>query len=243
MDASRFDEMVRSWAEAGSRRSLLTALAGGAAALTGMTETSGKRKKKKKKVTLCLNGQTITVPKKQQGGYLSQGATVGKCPAACVRQCSGRTCGQDGCGGTYGDCSGDLTCQGGTCSCPAGEDECAPGVCVPTGSLCCTDFHCDSGERCIHGQCVTWQGTCPAGVNTCAQSYSCNSSPTCYCYQSTEGESRCSGGPDLTPTCNVCQTTADCVEQFPDVPGVFCVNRGGGTGCCPGVCARPCPSA
>ena len=79
MDANHFDRIVRTWAEPGSRRPVLGLLAGGIAGLAGLTETAGKRKKKKK-VTLCLNGQTITVPKKQQGSYLGQGATAGKCP-------------------------------------------------------------------------------------------------------------------------------------------------------------------
>ena len=59
-DASRFDHIVRTWAETGSRRSILGLLAGGVAGLAGLTRASGKRKKK---VTLCLNGQTIAVPK------------------------------------------------------------------------------------------------------------------------------------------------------------------------------------
>jgi hypothetical protein len=244
MDASRFDHMVRTWAEAGSRRPLLGLLAGGVAGLAGLTRATGKRKKKKKKkVTLCLNGATITVPKKQQGGYLSQGATAGKCPATCVKQCTGKTCGPDGCGGTCGSCKGDKTCQGGTCACPPGElDDCGGDICVPPGAQCCDDGQCPQGFglRCLHGQCVAWQGTCPPAADSSSSGVGCNGNVTCGCYQSTEGETRCGTG-GMDPPCEVCENTADCVAQFPDIPGVFCVHKGDGPNCCPGACLRPCP--
>jgi hypothetical protein len=243
MDASHFDRIVRTWAEAGSRRPILGLLAGGVAGLAGLTEASGKRKKKKKKVTLCLNGATITVPKKKQGSYLSQGATAGKCPATCVRQCTGKTCGPDGCGGSCGGCPEGKTCQGGACACPAGEFECETNVCVPLNAVCCTDGQCSSGKRCLHGQCVTWQGTCPAGADFCIAAHFCPGTDNCLCVQSTEGETRCGSGVGIKPPCEVCDTTADCEAQFPDIPGVFCVETGNGPNCCEGACVRPCPSA
>lgn len=58
----------------------------------------------------CPQGQTCT------GGY---------CTEACLPDCAGKVCGDDGCGGSCGDC-GDLLCNvsgvcGGECSsCPAG---------------------------------------------------------------------------------------------------------------------------
>jgi hypothetical protein len=244
MDASRFDRIVRTWAEAGSRRPILGLLAGGVAGLAGLTGAAGKRKKKKKKVTLCLKGQTITVPKKKQGSYLSQGATAGKCPATCVKQCTGKTCGPDGCGGSCGSCQGDLTCQGGTCACPAGETECAPGVCAPLIAQCCTDDNCQGvGQRCLHGSCVAWQGTCPVGADTCVSPQGCNGNPDCLCFQSTEGETRCGSRLFREFECERCTTSDDCKEQLPDIPGVFC-KQDEQAGCgCPGVCLQPCPSA
>jgi len=244
MDPSYFDRIVRSWATPGSRRPVLGLLAGGAASLAGLAGTSGKRKKKKK-VTLCLNGQTLTVPKKQQGSYLSQGATAGKCPATCVPQCSGKTCGADGCGGSCGSCKGDKTCQGGTCACPPGDiDVCGGDICVPPDAQCCTDGNCSGlpGRRCFRGQCLDWQGTCPIGADACAGTGSaCGQTSNCGCYQSTEGETRCGTGLGVLPDCERCKTSADCVAQFPQFLGVFC-KKGEGAGCgCPGVCLQPCP--
>jgi len=48
-------------------------------------------------------------------------------PADCMPRCDGRNCGDDGCGGTCGECTGAETCMGGTC-----------GVCTPD----CTDAMC-----------------------------------------------------------------------------------------------------
>ena len=243
MDASRFDYIIRTWALAGTRRPFLGLLAGGVAGLVGLTEASGKRKKKKKKVTLCLNGATITVPKKKQGSYLKQGATAGKCPANCVRNCTGKTCGPDGCGGSCGACQGDKTCQGGACACPPGDiDDCGNDICVPADAQCCTDGQCSGlpGRRCIRGQCLDWQGACPTGADGCAGTGSaCGLTLNCGCFQSTEGDTRCSASIPPSGTCEICTTTADCVAQFPDIPGVFCVNPG--TDCCPGACRMPCP--
>ncbi len=65
--------------------------------LLGPDATDAKRKKKK--VKLCLNGQTITVPKKKRGSYISRGATPGACLGVC----------------TPGGCSGGQVCDAGTC--------------------------------------------------------------------------------------------------------------------------------
>ena len=75
MDPDRFDRITRTWTTVGSRRPLLGLAAGALAGVIGLVESDAK--KKKKKVTLCLNGQTITVPKKKQGSYVRQGATSG----------------------------------------------------------------------------------------------------------------------------------------------------------------------
>jgi hypothetical protein len=244
MDASRFDRIVRSWVEAGSRRPILGVLLGGAAGLVGLADTPGKRKKKKK-VALCLNGATITVPKKKKGSYLSRGATTGECPPTCLRQCTGKTCGSDNCGGSCGSCPGDKTCQGGTCACPAGEYECLDDICVPMDAVCCTEVQCNypslPGRRCLHGECVTWEGTCPAAADSCSSTVGCNGNANCGCYQSTEGETRCGSGVGMNPPCDVCDSSADCMAQFPGIPGVFCVEKGDGANCCPRACLRPCP--
>lgn len=98
---------------------------------------------------------------------------------ACVPDCTGRQCGQDGCGGTCGTCEGaarfcvDGQCvmgdppmcdgkmcgadgMGGSCgSCPDGW-ECTGGLCSPVGGGC--------GDLGTEGRCVNgWAVTCVRG--------------------------------------------------------------------------------
>jgi hypothetical protein len=108
----------------------------------------------------------------------------------CVRACTGRECGPDGCGGTCGTCSGGETCSGGTC---AGSttlncneiigciNECSDQTCYegciaqgsPTAQsqigalLTCIDNNCTglSGEEfqaCQNDECRTELRTCQA---------------------------------------------------------------------------------
>ena len=117
MDAGRFAGTTRALGLAWARRPILGLLAGSTTGILGMAKSSARKKKKKKKVTLCLNGQTIKVPKKKQKNYLSQGATPGTCAPSppCRASCTGKPCGtDDGCGGTCGCPAGQL-CQAGTC--------------------------------------------------------------------------------------------------------------------------------
>ncbi|MFT4039051.1 MAG: right-handed parallel beta-helix repeat-containing protein [Thermomicrobiales bacterium] len=130
MDASRFDDLARSLFHPRSRRAA-AGLLGGLALVPalGLTETSGK---KKKKVTLCLNGETITASSKARKKLLKQGATVGACqtpPPPCTPQCNGVACGvSDGCGGTCGCAAGSLcyqsTCRSCTVNCASNPIAC-----------------------------------------------------------------------------------------------------------------------
>jgi|GEM_PF-974385 len=45
---------------------------------------------------------------------------AGNCAAPCVPDCSGKTCGDDGCGGSCGSCAGGLICEVDQCITPAG---------------------------------------------------------------------------------------------------------------------------
>lgn len=74
--------------------------------------------------------------------------------SCCTRQCTGKTCGDDQCGGTCGTCSPHFACQSGKCVCvpqctgtPCGSDGC--------GETCGT---CESGETCKSGKCWTALG-------------------------------------------------------------------------------------
>ena len=113
MESDRFDELAARLATPLSRRNMgLLCLLGLGGAVT-LDETHAKRKKKKKK-----GKKPTTTP-----------------PPGCTPRCDSRTCGDDGCGGSCGACTGDLVCRNGACDCPEGKElcggQCYP-VCVPT---------------------------------------------------------------------------------------------------------------
>jgi len=124
VDSEQFDQIVRSWTSGTPRRTLLGLLVGSALGLARADSEA-----KKKKVTLCHQGQTITVSKKAKKAHLKHGDTLGECPPSpppplppspippppCVPNCSGRECGSDGCGGFCGLCDDGQLCSGGIC--------------------------------------------------------------------------------------------------------------------------------
>gem|GEM_PF-3488975 len=74
------------------------------------------------------------------------------CAGACVPACTGKACGDDGCGGTCGTCAPGETCTAGLCQ----------GTCVPacTGKACGDDGcggtcgTCSGDNTCVAGACV-----------------------------------------------------------------------------------------
>jgi len=79
-------------------------------------------------------------------------------PGPCAPDCAGKTCGDDGCGGSCGTCpdgqtcTASGTCQGGTCA-----PDCA-------GKTCGDDGCGGSCGTCPNGQTCTASGTCQGGT-------------------------------------------------------------------------------
>ena len=82
--------------------------------------------------------------KKHQGNCVC-GVAEGACIENCVPECSGKECGDDGCGGSCGQCANDQSCVEGMCK----EEECVLGAVVSACSaptpICgpesrCTNF-------------------------------------------------------------------------------------------------------
>lgn len=199
MESDRFDELIARLASPLSRRRGV-GLAGvlGLAGLGAVTSAdAGKKKKKKKR-------------KKPK-------PTTTK-PPACRASCTGRTCGDDGCGGSCGTCQGELVCRNGTCDCPEGQDLCG-GTCHPAcpsstpgrevarhpaSCACCVrpgSFPCpQSTEQCCIGPedlpcCAracdpnAVHGDCPAGLDS-GGALTCHVDVECY------PGSRCPAGAD-----------------------------------------------
>jgi hypothetical protein len=136
------------------------------------------------------------------------GSGVGNC--TCTPQCTGRTCGSDGCGGTCGTCMGGQACSAGVCTC---VPQCAGKGCGPDGcgGMCGT---CASGScNAATGMCVGCTPVCAGkqcGPNGCGQA----------CGQ-------CTGNNEICET-----TTGQCVDagELPGTDGGVDGGNGGGAG-------------
>jgi hypothetical protein len=100
VDQTRFNAMTRALGRLPSRRDMLRGLItvglGFGSLRLSETEAAKNKKKKGKKVTLCHNGQTVTVSKSAAKGHRKHGDTAGPCPsgpippeAVLTYQCSG----------------------------------------------------------------------------------------------------------------------------------------------------------
>jgi hypothetical protein len=130
----------------------------------------------------------------------------------CQPQCSGRTCGADGCGGSCGGCSGEFVCTAGTCRCPAGESTCGAGccgacqACADARQICVMEPGSD-GAICTGGACCGG-ACCP---------------PACQCGVS-----------------GLSEALAAFVAEFLDLPYPVCVAPGTGQMC--GIGGSACPT-
>jgi hypothetical protein len=207
MDGYLFDALIRSFAAAVPRRVALGGLLGSALAVaTGWPmreETAAKKKRKKKKKKRCA-------------------------PA-----CTGKICGDDGCGGSCGVCSSGQDCTGGTCFCPPAR---------ACGATCCP-----AGTVCAGGICQG-PGTCQPTDNLCTTIANCNGNGVCGClHRFTDGAVLCgTATPDPAEGCAAdCENDDDCAAFG---AGSFCVKKVGEI-CCfgptpinQGFCAVPCPT-
>ena len=81
MDSIQFDSLARALHSPAARRSALGLLVGSTLGLRELTSSEAKGKKGKK-ITLCLNGQTLSVKKSKKGKLVKKGATQGSCASS-----------------------------------------------------------------------------------------------------------------------------------------------------------------
>lgn len=170
MDGTQFDHLTRTVAARASRRSALAMVAGIGAGIVGASAGQGK-KKRKQKVTLCLGGLTLSVPKKRQRSFLRLGATPGACPGGGANTCTCDPCLRD-------------TCVDGACHCPSGMIRDANGICgaPPAGGGCAPIGATTQPGRCCSGTsnpvsvgnvfCIPGSTTCLADTD-CLRSQHC----------------------------------------------------------------------
>ena len=159
-----------------------------------------------------------------------------------VPSCSGKICGDDGCGGSCGDCPAQHACVGGDCVC---EPDC-------TGKICGDDGcggscgGCPTQHACVGGACVCepdcngkicGDDGCGGSCGGCPAQHACVGG-TCICQPDCSGKScggdGCGGSCGGCPSQHVC-SGGKCVCQ-PNCSGKSC----GGDGC--GGSCGGCPS-
>ena len=133
----------------------------------------------------------------------------------CTPDCTNKTCGNNGCGGSCGTCPDYQNCVDGKCKCPGTQVDCF-GTCKPLGTntdcSACGD-ECTGGKSCQGGQCkcpepqVDCFGTCTTlGTNSdCSEcGDACVGVKTCV-----DGECKAQPDPECLPTVP-CVDNTDC---------------------------------
>jgi hypothetical protein len=132
----------------------------------------------------------------------------------CTPQCTGKECGDDGCGGSCGTCGTGQTCGGGTCTgggsggsgggtcdhpiCSTGTE--LDGSCDPCATeVCAADSYC----------CATaWDSICVGEVTSvCHESCTGGGGSTC-------SHAICTTGKKLTKTCDTCAGDICAVDTY-----------------------------
>jgi V8-like Glu-specific endopeptidase len=127
----------------------------------------------------------------------------------CQPACSGKVCGDDGCGGTCGSCAAGQSCSAGQC------------LCVPacSGKVCGDDGCGGSCGSCGVGQSCTTGGSC---VGSCLPS----------CVGKTCGDDGCGGSCGVCGVGQSCTTGGSCVNScLPSCAGKTCGDDGCGGSC------------
>lgn len=139
----------------------------------------------------------------------------------CTSNCAGKTCGDNGCGGSCGSCTAPQVCGGGG----------TPGVCSCTPTSCTPPQTCGGGG--IPGVCGCTPTTCVAQGKNCDW-ISDRCGGTLYCGACTPPQT-CGGG----TIANVCGCTPNCASKTcgPDGCGGSCGPcNGPQQSCIAGIC-------
>ena len=178
-----------------------------------------------------------------------------KAEEVCSPYCEGKECGDDGCGGSCGECEADYDCQDGicvyvpycgdgVCNDPQGEncESCVDDCACDDGSICfeqacCLPLDCDTADK----QCGAWPDGC-GGTLLCG---GCGAPPlvcvggACVCLPSCGGkecgEDGCGGSCGECPVEEICYASGICGPCEPACQGKECGEDGCGGSCgeCP----------
>ncbi len=158
------------------------------------------------------------------------------CGGVCTPNCTGKTCGPDGCGGQCGVCPGGKLCTAGSCA-PDPKCGSANGPCG--NCICAFDPYCCN---------VSWDALCD---QECAQCSNCSTACKPDCNGKVCGADGCGGTCGTCDAGSVCSGNGKCASTCktdclgkvcgPDGCGGTCGACGPGKTCTvQGKCAEPC---
>ncbi len=212
MDFNRFDDLSRALGSVPSRRGVLVGLTSALFAtlpLALSNDAAARKRKKKGKKNRKKDKPSPPPPP----------------PPDCTPQCDGRICGDDGCGGTCGECSTNEICDSGTCVCVpacAPANACGADGCGGSCGACAVNQTCTGTQltrhECRGGVCTPVTTSCGAGQR-CFQNACCK--------------------PTVPPRCRKQAIPDGCGGTHPaNCTGFCCEGPGGGELICQ---ATPCP--
>jgi len=154
----------------------------------------------------------------EDGKVCKNGMCV-KDEGSCTPDCSGKVCGDDGCGGTCGTCNAGETCDANG-QCQAGNNACSPSN--PNGT-------CEAGKVCKNGHCVDDNNCTPdcngkvCGDDGCGGTCgTCNAGETC----NANGQCQASSQPNPGELGGSCDQNTPCVDQ-----DAMCLTASGVSSC------------
>lgn len=168
----------------------------------------------------------------------------------CIPACDGRSCGDDGCAGTCGTCTGNQRCDDGSGQCV--DAECAPqcaGIacgddgCGGSCGSCGPGLGCDAGRCICLPQCAArtcGDDGCGGQCGVCQSPEVCGLGDSCVCIPDCGG--KICGDDGCGGSCGSCVpgetcTAPDSCQCVPDCSGRQCGDDGCGGSCgsCPGI--------
>jgi hypothetical protein len=188
MDAERVDmgqqrlaTLTHALRRVPSRRDILRGLGGAGLGLSAgwLPDAAAAKKKRKKKNK--TKKKTATPP--------------------CTPKCGRKQCGNDGCGGSCGECAAGQVCRSGTCCTPEPPDVTCAGRCGTVADAIChlpVTCTCPSGQECLsNGSCATaCTSSCPG---------------FCICFfADSDGGQHCNEILSCSTQTQTCQSTAEC---------------------------------
>ncbi|MCA9539660.1 MAG: chitobiase/beta-hexosaminidase C-terminal domain-containing protein, partial [Myxococcales bacterium] len=164
---------------------------------------------------------------------------VDHCVEACVPDCAGRECGDDGCDGDCGQCQGgDLCNDAGQCTAPPAQ--CGDGACDANED--CSTCPADCGQCCGNGRCGAGENcatcladcACPGGQECNAERRVCEAVCVPACGGRECGDDGCNG------VCGRCGAGSECGAngRCREICVPQCNGRTCGPDGCDGVCGE-----